>query len=331
MTDIIGENTFRRFLASLAPDMRLAGPVRDGKIVEYREGRPEDFVLDDSMSYKSPKEFYFPQVERLITFGDDTAESEPEPKPVVVFGARPCDLEALRVMREVFLNGRYKDPFFERRAERSLVIGLVCDAKKPGCFCDALGIDMKFSDFCDILLERIQDSSDKGMLKVTHLSGRGAAALAKFPDTADIACAPARADSAHRCVLELDPKRGEREFFGLIDWEDVTAACQGCGMCTYICPTCHCFEFRDVTESGVTGRYRCWDSCMFPRFTLHASGHNPRASRADRYRQRVLHKYLYVRQNTGLIACTGCGRCVRSCPVGINIKSVVESLMEAER
>jgi ferredoxin len=331
MTGVITEKTFRRFLASLAPDMRLAGPVRDGKIVEFREDKPEDFVLDDSISYKSPKEFYFPQVERIITFRDDAAESEPEPKPVVISGLRPCDLEALRVLREVFLKGRYKDPFFERRSERNLVTGLACDSKKPGCFCDALGIDMKFSDFCDILLERVPAASDDMVFKVTHLSARGAAALAKFPDTADIEPASARAGGARARVLELDPKREEREFFGLVDWDDITAACQGCGMCTYICPTCHCFEFRDVTENGVTGRYRCWDSCMFPRFTLHASGHNPRASRAGRYRQRVLHKYLYVMQNTGLIACTGCGRCVRSCPVGISIKSVVESLMEAER
>lgn len=341
MTDIITEKTFRRFLASLAPDMRLAGPVRDGKTVEFREGGPEDFVFDDSVSYKSPKEFYFPQVERIITFGDDAAESEPEPKPVIVSGARPCDLEALRVMREVFLQGRYRDPFFERRAGRNLITGLACDAKKPGCFCDALGLDMKFSDFCDILLERAPQSSGETAFKVTRLSAGGAAALAKFPDTANVKPAPARAGGmggARERVLGLDlgrgepnghSERGEREFFDLIDWEEVTAACQGCGICTYICPTCHCFEFRDVAENGVAGRYRCWDSCMFPRFTLHASGHNPRASRADRYRQRVLHKYLYVMQNTGLIACTGCGRCVRSCPVGINIRSVIESLTEA--
>jgi ferredoxin len=329
MTDIIAEKTFRRFLASLAPDMRLAGPVRDGKIVEFREGRPEDFVLDDSVSYKSPKEFYFPQVERIITFGDDAAESEPEPKPAVISGARPCDLEALRVMREVFLKGRYRDPFFERRLERNLITGLACDAKKPGCFCDELGIDMKFSDFCDILLERVTQTSGERAFKVTYLSAAGAEALAKFTDTADVKPAPARPRGASERVLGLDPERGEREFFDLIDWDEVTMACQGCGICTYICPTCHCFEFRDVTENGVAGRYRCWDSCMFPRFTLHASGHNPRASRADRYRQRVLHKYLYVTQNTGFIACTGCGRCVRSCPAGINIKTAVESLTEA--
>jgi ferredoxin len=329
MTDVITEKTYRRFLASLAPGTRLAGPVRDGKTVEFREGRPEDFILDDSVSYKSAKEFYFPQAERIITFGDDAAESEPEPKPAVITGVRPCDLEAFRVMREVFLNGRYSDPFFERRAERGLITGIACEAKKPGCFCDALGIDMKFSDFCDILLERVPSAPDEGAFRVTHLSARGAAALAKFDDTVGVRPARVRTGGVSGRVLGLDPNRGEREFFSLIDWDEVTAACQGCGMCTYICPTCHCFEFRDVTENGVAGRYRCWDSCMFPRFTLHASGHNPRATRADRYRQRVLHKYLYVMQNTGLIACTGCGRCVRSCPVGINIKSVAESLTEA--
>ena len=201
MADVVSEKTFRLFLASLAPDMRLAGPVRDGKIVEFREGEPEDFIFDDSISYKSPKEFYFPRVERLITFGDDAAEIEPEPRAVVISGARPCDLEALRVMREVFSKGWYKDPFFERRAERNLVIGFACGAKKPGCFCDALGFDMKFSDFCDIMLERVPDSYGDVSFRVTHLSGKGAKALAGFTGTADVKSVPPRASEARTRVL----------------------------------------------------------------------------------------------------------------------------------
>lgn len=67
---------------------------------------------------------------------------------------------------------------------------------------------------------------------------------------------------------------------------------------------------------------------MFPKFTLHASGHNPRASKKERVRQRVLHKYLYLKQNHGLTGCTGCGRCLRSCPAGMNIKIIISKIME---
>jgi ferredoxin len=126
----------------------------------------------------------------------------------------------------------------------------------------------------------------------------------------------------------LDINAGENEVFEKFGWEDATATCQGCGMCTYICPTCHCFMFKDVLEKDEASRFRIWDSCMFPKFTLHASGHNPREEKYERYRQRVMHKYLYVKENFDAVACTGCGRCIRNCPAGVNIKTIVEEIME---
>jgi ferredoxin len=127
-------------------------------------------------------------------------------------------------------------------------------------------------------------------------------------------------------LLELSAD--ENILFDKVDWDRISETCIGCGTCTYICPTCHCFDFKDVAEKGVASRYRCWDSCMYPKFTLHTSGHNPRPTKTERYRQRIMHKYVYVKKNFGYIACTGCGRCVRSCPAGVNIKSVVKRIME---
>ncbi|MDR1137751.1 MAG: 4Fe-4S dicluster domain-containing protein [Synergistaceae bacterium] len=325
MNDTLTKDGIVAFLSSLAAEMRVAGPVRDGKVIEYREAPPESFLFGDEISYKSPKEFYFPQTEKLISFRGEEAILAGDPAPMAVFAARVCDLQALRVMREVFLSGRYKDPFFERHMEKNLIIGMACVSKKPGCFCDLLGIDMKFSAFCDVMLE----PAGCGNFKVTGLSEKGSSAFLKHSPAERMECDNSRNAETSKPALSLRKEASEARFFELIDWEDALSACQGCGMCTYICPTCHCFEFKDVSERGATNRYRCWDSCMYPRFTLHASGHNPRATNAERYRQRVLHKYLYVMQNIGMAACTGCGRCVRSCPVGINIKTVVEALMEA--
>lgn len=321
----ISKDTLRRLLAALAERRTLVGPVDTGKVVEYRPAAPEEVLMDDRVSYKSAKEYFFPQTEKLLTFGNDGV-SEAEAAPgVVLFGAKPCDLEALRVMAAVFLDGRYADPFFARRMEQNLIIGVGCEAKKPGCFCDALGFDMHWSDFCDILL-----SPDGEGYSVQHLSEKGRAALDSLPETAGIQCDNTRKGEAPAPTLGLDAGTEDAALFGAIDWQKATRACQGCGMCTYICPTCHCFEFKDVTENGQVARYRCWDSCIYPKFTLHASGHNPRAKRHERYRQRVLHKYLYVKQNTGLAACTGCGRCIRSCPVGMDIGAIAQSLMQAE-
>ena len=76
-----------------------------------------------------------------------------------------------------------------------------------------------------------------------------------------------------------------------------------------------------MADSGE--RVRGWDSCMYPMFTQHASGHNPRPNQAARWRQRTMHKFEYLPRNVGLYGCVGCGRCVQSCPVRLDIRHVL--------
>ncbi len=327
ITSVITKDTMRKLLDTLSQEYTLVGPVDNGKVVEFKEAAAADILMDDRISYKSLKEYYFPRVEKMISFTDGQAVDNTENiKGVVIFGAKPCDTEALRVMREVFLTGRYTDPFFQKHFDANVLIGVGCLEEKPGCFCAGLGLDKGFSDFCDIMLTDTQD----GYI-VEHLSEKGKAVLAKIPETQDITCENTRtAQPNGDTVLGISAEADDASLFSCIDWKKATEICQGCGMCTYICPTCHCFDFKDVAEDGSVSRYKCWDSCMYPKFTLHASGHNPREQRFERYRQRVLHKYVYVKKNFGYTACTGCGRCIRSCPVGMNIKDVVQEIMEVQ-
>ena len=109
-------------------------------------------------------------------------------------------------------------------------------------------------------------------------------------------------------------------------WRDQSAKCVSCGACTYLCPTCYCFTITDET-TGMSGRrMRSWDACMHFQFTLEASGHNPRPTKAHRLKNRVGHKFSYYPTlHDGLIACCGCGRCVKSCPVSVDIREIVQN------
>ena len=109
-------------------------------------------------------------------------------------------------------------------------------------------------------------------------------------------------------------------------WNTIHQKCLACGTCTYLCPTCHCFDISDEVKKNDGIRLRNWDSCMFPLFTKETSGHNPRTSQKERWRQRAMHKFKYFVDNFNAIACVGCGRCVMYCPVNIDIRKIVEDI-----
>ena len=320
----ISKNRMLEILASLMEEKLVAAPVRVGKTIDFLAVDDAGKILmNDEIPYKSPKEFFFPRSEKIITFEENEAVAEKPEKDVVLFGAKPCDLEALKILTTIFSTGQFRDDFFMHRLESSLIIGVSCLEKKPGCFCELRETDMDYSESCDLFLKDTGDDYE-----VLYVSDKGRAGFgALFPELKDFKNPGApKPSSGHSVPLSLD--ENTLEMFDKIDWEKYTDICQGCGLCTFVCPTCHCFEFKDVDEGGVVCRYRNWDSCMFPKFTMHASGHNPRASIKERYRQRVLHKYSYIPKNFGCVSCTGCGRCVRSCPAGVNIKTIVEGITE---
>jgi ferredoxin len=110
-------------------------------------------------------------------------------------------------------------------------------------------------------------------------------------------------------------------------WDALALRCHGCGACAAVCPTCHCFDIDDEPEGiGHGTRRRNWDTCQTGRFTLHASGHNPREHQNARFRQRILHKFYVYPSKFGEVLCTGCGRCARACPAGMDLPEVLTSI-----
>ena len=108
-------------------------------------------------------------------------------------------------------------------------------------------------------------------------------------------------------------------------WEKLYRSCLACGTCTFVCPTCQCYDIKDYDTGHGIQRYRCWDSCMYSDFTMMAHGNN-RTSQMQRFRQRFMHKLVYFpANNDGMFSCTGCGRCVEKCPQSLNIVKVIKA------
>ena len=127
--------------------------------------------------------------------------------------------------------------------------------------------------------------------------------------------------------LSLEGWNGDvlTEKFDSALWEELYKPCLACGTCTFVCPTCQCYDIKDYDTGHGVQRYRCWDSCMYSDFTMMAHGNN-RTSQMQRFRQRFMHKLVYFpANNDGMYSCVGCGRCVEKCPAALNIVKVIKA------
>ena len=296
----------------------------------------DEVVFDYGNVKLSPKSVYFPQREVLCEFSGDTLRNvEIDATQTTVFGIRPCDAAALTFLDKVFSDGasRFRDAYYLTRRENSIVMALACNQPRTTCFCTSVGGSPVGTAGADIL---VTDIGEHLFFQACTKKGEEYLESTKAFQEPSAADQKARADVSERAQQSMSevaipdmkalPEKIDRGFEDPL-WDSLTQNCLGCGICTYLCPTCHCFDITDEENGRGEGvRLRTWDSCQYPLFTLHASGHNPRVNKKQRLRQRIMHKFSYSVANTDDIFCVGCGRCITYCPVNIDIRESLNAL-----
>lgn len=334
------------WLEELAEKSRVFAPRHEGDSVIFAPFDPKQEIAITYPATLPPKKTVFPQSEKLVEF---TYSKDPEKlsrimiegKEVlpegraVVFGGRPCDVRGLTMFDRVYLAEKTTDIYYQTRRENTTFITLVCEKPETTCFChwvDSGPTDATGSDVMATAVDGgyvLEALSDKGreILTFSTLLEQGEnrkedarkaheKAISFLQDAPDLSGAPKK-------LLEL--------FDNLEFWDNAAAKCLSCGACAYICPSCYCFNITDETNGMKGSRIRSWDNCMSAQFTMEASGHNPRPTKGHRLRNRVGHKFSYYPDiHDGVISCCGCGRCIKSCPVGTDIREIVLQAIDYE-
>ena len=293
----------------------------------------------------APKKIVLPQRETLLEFGTDdegqptVKEHLPGDREAVIFGVRPCDARALTLTDRVF-GGPFEDQYYAKRRANAVVVGLACNTPpSTNCFCPTTGGSPHSSEGLDVLMTDLGDRyhvetlTKKGE-KIVN-AAKGVFGKASAGDSTEKEKVFAEADKKiERFVTKVTQVPEKlKTMFDSPFWDEKAMSCIRCGICTFLCPACHCFDICDEVTSPTPlegRRVRSWDTCQYPDFTMHSSGHNPRSDRASRLRQRIMHKYNYFVDHHGEYQCTGCGRCVSLCPVSIDIIDILNEVPSYE-
>ena len=249
------------------------------------------------------KRFLWPPVQQLFraTREGDAVKVTEEPAATERFafiGVRACELHAIEIQDEVFMNGAMSDSHYRSCRENAFLVAVNCGTAGGTCFCVSMKTGPKAERGFDLALTELV-AAGKHLFTIEAGSDKGREILAALPrqpaKQEDLAAAEAvvektaasmgrtmRTDDLHELLLgNLDHPR----------WDQVAERCMSCANCTMVCPTCFCMTVEETSDlAGVeSSRSRRWDSC-FTMDHSYVHGGSVRASAKSRYRQWLTHK-----------------------------------------
>ncbi len=296
--------------------------IEKKQIKDWLAGFKKDFKVVDTMKSVLPaKQYFFPPREEIFVFNRKSGKlSSPEFKQkLLIVCSHLGELGALTQLDEIMKKPE-TDFFYWQKREKSVLIGII-------------DYSVKVAPGGDLILEKINQSqyqalilNDKGkkLIKKEFFKEIKKPEIKKYlPEKKELREMLLDSELLAEAV-DWSWKSNHRI------WDELGKKCLGCGICTYVCPICHCFSIEDSVSLDNENCSRCrqWDACTLPRFAQIAGGHNFHKTIKERYYNWFYHKFVRAYRQYGKSQCVACGQCGRNCPAGISIEEVLKEIVK---
>ncbi|MCM8804539.1 MAG: 4Fe-4S dicluster domain-containing protein [Candidatus Omnitrophica bacterium] len=328
----INQKDWQEFIEGKIGENKIYAPIEKGKFLFFEILNEENFkkvVYDKARTVEPLKIFLYPFKERVY----------PEIKnfpQIIVMGVTSCDLASIEILDNVFKNGDFKDPNYSKRRENILIISFDCKIPYDTCFCSLVGIKPYPEKNFDLNLSKVKDGfiieigSEKGkdfLKNDTRFYDISKSQIEELEEGRKNVCQRVNEINKGFDLSNIENLVGmyQTEY-----WENIKDIknCVSCGSCNFNCPTCVCFLLEDTTDDCDFKKVKVYDSCLFPGYARMASGATPRPTLYDRYSNRLLCKYWYMKENFKILGCTGCGRCISGCIGKIDKRKVINEVLK---
>lgn len=340
---ILMKDQVAKFYNEIVSEYNFYAPVEEkGNIIFKKISDPKDIRLDYLNSKIPPKDILFPKMETIFEYKYEGKEliitdRKDLDEKILIFGVRPCDAFSFKLLEDFFGSGKEKDEIFLKKRENATIVALGCNSPRLSCFCTSVGghpfskdnVDISLVDLGEKYL--VEANSDKGISLIQKISWLSDADKKNIKEAEELS---KEAENSFTTKFNFDlVTEILNENYEHPVWQEISESCIGCGSCTFLCPTCTCFDVIDEEDkyNNRGRRIRIWDTCQSCLYRLETSGHNPRPEKEQRCRNRIMHKFSYYPSNYGCLGCVGCGRCIEACPVNNELRIIIDKIIDIEK
>lgn len=317
MAKIIYDTQILDLLDGLVNDYKVYVPAENDihsfsgqfAFTEYEKG--VKLSLNYPVTVLSPKEYLFPAKDILFEYDGDKITT-PKIKKQIIFGLSLEDLDGIDKLAKLF-EGPVSDKIFKDKFENTLVVGVDKYSAPTN-----IPFDLYLQEIEDgVFVATANSKAGKNIINKPYFKNHNKKMLKVVSPKDELLADP--------LLSEAVKKSKDHPV-----WAKLSETCFGCGICSYVCPLCYCFDMEDeieFAEDGKGKRCRNWDSCMLKGFadTTH---HNFRPELKNRIYNWYFHKFVRMPKEYGFSGCVDCSRCIIYCPAKINYRKVLKTVLE---